>query len=194
MPAPKQKSRRRCKCICLSVVAVILGLGLLFLILGLTVFKVKRPTTTIDSVSIQDLDLSLDIARLRVLLNVTLDLGVAITNPNRVGFKYTDSTAYLRYKGNDVGEVYVPAGSIGACDTRSMNLTLALMADRLLSNSALYSDVISGTLPLQTYVRLAGKVRILFNFPVVTYTICDLDISLSNRTVANQNCLFKTKL
>ncbi|GFP87387.1 hypothetical protein PHJA_000882400 [Phtheirospermum japonicum] len=135
-PAPKPKSRRRCKCICLSVVAVILGLGLLFLILGLTVFKVKKPITTIDSVSIQDLDLSLDVARLRVLLNVTLDLGVAVTNPNRVGFKYGDSTCYIRYKGNDVAEVYVPAGSIGARDTSSMNLTLTLMADRLLSNSA----------------------------------------------------------
>ncbi|KAL3654857.1 hypothetical protein CASFOL_000643 [Castilleja foliolosa] len=193
-PPPKHKPRRRCKCICLSVTAVLLGLGLLLLILGLTVFKVKKPTTTVDSVSVQDLDLSVDIARLRVLLNVTLDFTITATNPNRVGFKYTDSTAYIRYKGNDVGEVPIPAGSIGARDTRSMNLTLTLMADRLLSNSALYTDVISGTLPLQTYVRLAGKVRILFNFHVVASTTCDLDISIANRTVANQKCHYKTKL
>ncbi|KAL3615834.1 hypothetical protein CASFOL_040128 [Castilleja foliolosa] len=190
----KQISRRRCKCICLSVTASILGLGLLFLILGLTVFKVKHPTTTVDSISIQDLDLSLDIVKLRVLLNVTLDLGVTVTNPNSVGFKYTNSTAYLRYKGIDVGEVPVPAGRIGARDTRSLNLTLNLMADRLLSNSALYADVISGTLPLQTYVRLAGKVRVLFNFDVVTYTTCDLEISVTDRTVSNQKCQYKTKL
>ncbi|KAK6118167.1 hypothetical protein DH2020_048068 [Rehmannia glutinosa] len=144
--------------------------------------------------SLDDLDFSLDIARLRVFLNVTLDIAISVNNPNRVGFKYTNSTAFLRYKGNDVGEVPVPAGKIGARDTRSMNLTLTLMADRLLSNSALYTDVISGTLPFQTYIRLAGKVRILFNIHVVTYTTCDLDIDLANRNVSSQKCHYKTKL
>ncbi|KAI3473067.1 hypothetical protein Pfo_030359, partial [Paulownia fortunei] len=181
-------------CICLWVTAVILGLGLLFLILGLTVFKAKRPVTTVNSVSLDDLDFSVDIARLRVLLNVTLGVGISVNNPNRVGFKYTNSTAFLRYRGNDVGEVPVPSGKIGARDTRSLNLTLTLMADRLLSNSALYSDVISGTLPFQTYIRIAGKVRILFNIHVVTYTTCDLEINLANRTLSNQKCHYKTKL
>lgn len=185
-------TRRRC--ICLWVTALILGLGLLLLILGLTVFKAKRPLTTVNSVALDDLDFSLDITRLRVLLNVTLDLGISLTNPNRVGFKYSNGTAFLMYRGNDVGEVPVPAGKIGARDTRSLNLTLTLMADRLLSNSALYSDVVSGTLPFQTYIRIAGKVRILFNIHVVTYTTCDLEISVANRTLSNQKCHYKTKL
>ncbi|KAL6573804.1 hypothetical protein OROHE_002263 [Orobanche hederae] len=141
--SPKSKRSRRKSCICLSVIALILALGLLFLILGLTVFKVKRPRTTVDFVSLQDLDFSLDIARLRVRLNVTLDLGISLTNPNRVGFKYTNSTAFLRYRAADVGEVPISAGKIGARDTHPLNLTLTLMADRLLFNSALYTDVIS---------------------------------------------------
>ncbi|KAI3472958.1 hypothetical protein Pfo_030039 [Paulownia fortunei] len=195
MGSPKhRRTNTRRRCICLWVTAVILGLGLLFLILGLTVFKAKRPVTTVNSVSLDDLDFSVDIARLRVLLNVTLGVGISVNNPNRVGFKYTNSTAFLRYRGNDVGEVPVPSGKIGARDTRSLNLTLTLMADRLLSNSALYSDVISGTLPFQTYIRIAGKVRILFNIHVVTYTTCDLEINLANRTLSNQKCHYKTKL
>lgn len=173
---------------------MVLGLGLLFLILGLTVFKAKRPVITINSVSLENLDMAVDIARLRVLVNVTLDAGVSVHNPNRVGFKYTNSTAVLRHRGNEVGEAPVPAGRIGPRDTRSLNLTLSLMADRLLSDSALYSDVISGTLPFQTYIRISGKVRILFNIHVVTYATCDVDIDLANRTLSNLKCHYKTKL
>ncbi|KAL6529161.1 hypothetical protein OROGR_014784 [Orobanche gracilis] len=192
--SPNSKRSRRKSCICLSVIALILALGFLFLILGLTVLKVKRPRTTVDFVSLQDLDFSLDIARLRVRLNVTLDLGISLTNPNRVGFKYTNSTAFLRYRAADVGEVPISAGKIGARDTHPLNLTLTLMADRLLFNSALYTDVVSGTLPFQTYVRIPGKVRLLFNIHVITYTTCDLEISLANRTVSNQKCHYKAKL
>lgn len=192
-PMIRNRASRR-KCICLSIVAAILALGLLFLILGLTVFKAKRPTTTVTSISVEDMDLSFDMARLGVHLNVTLDVGISVDNPNRVGFKYTNSTAFLRYRGKDVGEVPVPAGQIGARDTRSLNLTLALMADRLLSDSTLYTDVISGTLPFQTYIRIAGKVRILFSIHVVTYTTCDLEIDIAKRALSNQECHYKTKL
>ncbi|PIN01037.1 hypothetical protein CDL12_21784 [Handroanthus impetiginosus] len=192
-PNPRTVKTRR-RCICLSVTAVILALGLLFLILGLTVFKAKRPVTTVNSVALDDLDFSLDIARFRVLLNVTLDVDMSIYNPNRVGFKYSNGTASLRYRGTDVGVIPVPAGKIGSRDTRSMNLTLTLMADRLLSNSALYSDAISGTLPFQAYVRIPGKARIIFSIHVVTYTTCDVEVDLGNRTISKQDCNYKAKL
>ncbi|XP_022860835.1 uncharacterized protein LOC111381295 [Olea europaea var. sylvestris] len=187
------KKRRR-KIICLVVISVILALALIFLILGLTVFKAKRPVITVNSVALSDLDFSFDVARLRVLLNVSVDTSIAVKNPNRVGFKYKNSTALLKYRGDVVGEVPVPAGKIGARDSMIMNLTLTLMADRVLSNSNLYSDIRSGTLPLQTYTRIAGKVRILFNIRVVSYTSCDLEISISSRNITKQQCHYKTKL
>lgn len=195
MGSPKQGTRStRCRCICLSVTAVILALGLLFLILGLTVFKAKHPVTTVNSVTLQDLDFSFDITRLRVFLNVTLDANVSIKNPNRVGFKYRDSTAILRHRGNDVGSVPVPAGRIGSKSTKSMNLTLTIMADRLMSDASVYSDAVSGTLPFQTYVRISGKVRIVVSIHVVSKATCDFDINLVNQTLSNMNCHYKTKL
>ncbi|XP_051131815.1 uncharacterized protein LOC127251909 [Andrographis paniculata] len=185
----------RCLCLCpLVAAAVVMGVGLLFLVLGLTVFKARRPTTSVDSVSLSHLDASLDLASLRVNLNVTLDIGLAVGNPNRVGFRYSRSTAFLRYRGNNVGEVPVPDGKIGARETRPLNLTLTLMADRLLSNSALYSDITSGTLPFQTHIRIAGRVRMLFKIHVVTYTTCDLQIELADRALSQQKCRYKTKL
>lgn len=189
---PDKKRRRRI--ICLVVISVILALALISTILGLTVFKAKRPVTTVNSVAVSDFDFSFDIARLRVHLNVTVDTSVAVKNPNRVGFKYKNSTALLKYRGDMVGEIPIPAGKIGSRDSMVMNLTLTLMADRVLANSNLYSDMMSGTLPLQIYTRIAGKVRILFNIHVVSYTTCDLEISISSRNVTKQQCHYKTKL
>ncbi|CAA7017298.1 unnamed protein product [Microthlaspi erraticum] len=71
-----------------------------------------------------------------------------------------------------------------------MNLTLTLMADRLLSESQLLSDFMSGDIPLNTFVKVAGKVSVLniFKFKVQSSSSCDLNISVSNRNVTSQHC------
>ncbi|KAL0318166.1 UNVERIFIED_CONTAM: hypothetical protein Scaly_2860900 [Sesamum calycinum] len=194
-PSPRQPGGRKNRICLWAMFLVMIIFGLLFLILGLTVFKVKRPMMTVHSVALQDLDFSLDIARVRLVFNVTLDVDISIKNPNMVGFKYTNSTAFLRYRGNDVGQVPINAGKIGARHTRSFNFTLSLMADRLLANSTFYSDVISGTVPFQNYIRVAGKVRILFfGIHVVSYTTCNLDIHPAYRNLSHPKCHYKTKL
>ncbi|KAI3447871.1 hypothetical protein Pfo_004536 [Paulownia fortunei] len=196
MVSPQRRRRKNTRrCICLWVTVVMIIVGLLFLILGLTVFKVKSVVMTVNSVALGDLDFSLDTARQTVLLNFTLDMSISIKNPNMVGFKYTNSTAFLRYSDEDVGEVPIIPGKIGVRDTRSLNITLVLMADRLFSNSTLYSDVISGTVPFQIYMRVAGKVPILFfNIHVVIYCSCDLGIHLASRNLSDSKCHYKTKL
>ncbi|KAH6776860.1 hypothetical protein C2S52_007718 [Perilla frutescens var. hirtella] len=182
------------KCICLSVTATLLSLGLLFLILGLTVFKPRRPTISITSVAVSHLDFALDLARLRVLLNVSLDSVISVHNPNRVGFKYHRGDAILSHRGNQIGDVPVPAGKIGSRETRSLNLTISVMADRIASDSALFTDVVSGVVPFRAYVRLSGKVRIVFSIHVTAYSTCDVDLVLSNQTISNLKCHYRTKL
>ncbi|XAR55702.1 hypothetical protein NMG60_11035870 [Bertholletia excelsa] len=192
---PPPRSRKRARNICLVVTAVILGIVLLLVILGLTVFKPKRPVTTVNSVALKDLRLSIDITKLSVHLNITLDVHVSIKNRNKVGFKYSNSSVFIKYRGDVVGEAPVPAGEMSAGKTVPMNLTVTVMADRLLSKSELYSDVISGSLPLSTYTRVSGKVRVLFfKIHVVSSTTCDIDIDIGDRKVANQICHYKTKL
>lgn len=186
---------RRSKAICWGwVISGILVVGLIILILGLTVFKAKRPATTVNSVSLKDFQLSVDILRLRVLLNVSLEADISVTNPNRVAFQYDNSSAVLEYRGQVVGEAPIPAGKIGSRQTLPMNITLTLMADRLLSDSNLYSDVTSGTLPLTTYTRISGYVRILFKIHVVSYTTCDLYVDVTSRSLTNQTCHYRTRL
>ncbi|XP_057513883.1 uncharacterized protein LOC130795687 [Actinidia eriantha] len=193
---PPPRRWKRLRIVCLAVIALIVVLVLVMVILGLTVFKAKRPVNTVNSVALKDFDVSVDIARLRVNLNVTLDVNLSVKNPNKVGFKYTNSTAVLKYRGQVVGEAPIPASKISAGQTSTMNLTLTLLADRLISNSNVYSDVISGTLPLSTFTRISGKVNILsvIKIHVVSYTSCDLSINVLNRSVASQTCHYKTKL
>ncbi|CAN0892438.1 Late embryogenesis abundant protein At1g64065 [Linum grandiflorum] len=190
----KTNRKRRRRNVCLgATAATIILLIIIALILALTVFKAKRPITTVNSVSIDDLTVALDLIKLRPKLNLTLDLNLAIKNPNKVGLKYSDSSAALNYRGLQVGEVPIPAGRISADSTTPMNLTLTLMADRLLSNSQLYSDVLSGELRLNSYAKITGKVTV-FNIKVTSTSTCDFTVFLSNRTVGDQTCNYKTKL
>ncbi|CAL5422911.1 unnamed protein product [Camellia sinensis] len=141
--ARPENARNRRRNICLAVIAVVLAIVILLVVLGFTVFKAKHPINTVNSIAVKDLKFSLDIMRLRVNLNVSLDVNLSIKNPNKVGFKYTNSSALLKYRGEVVGDVPVPAGEISAGETLPMNMTLTVLADRLLTNSDVYSDVMS---------------------------------------------------
>ncbi|KAI9154177.1 hypothetical protein LWI28_022116 [Acer negundo] len=182
--------------ICMGILLGIIVIIIIVVILAFTVFKAKRPVIQIDSIALDDLSVSLDIARLRVNINVTVDTDISVKNPNKVGFNYAPSYALLNYKGQLIGEVPIPAGKISAGETAGMNLTLTLMADRLLSNSEVYSDVLSGALPLNTYTKISGKVSILniFKVHVVSSSSCDFTVNISNRTVGDRLCKYKTKL
>lgn len=192
----RSRRRRRGTTCCAATVAVLVAVVLLIVILAFTVFKPKRAVTTVDTVSLKNLDFSVDVLRLRVELNVTLNLGLTVENPNKVGFRYKNSSALLNYRGQLVGEAPIPADEISAGETKPMNLTLTLLADRLLSDSQAYSDVVSGELPLNTYTKISGKVMLMniFRIHVVSTSSCDLTLFVSNRTVGNQQCKYKTKL
>ncbi|XP_004510083.1 uncharacterized protein [Cicer arietinum] len=181
---------------CLTVTGVFIAIVLLIVTLALTVFKAKHPITTVDSLKLQNFNLNLDIAKLRVDLNVSLDVDVSVKNPNKVGFKYSNNIAHLNYRGQLIGEVPISAGEISSGETKGFNLTLTIMADRLFSNSQLYSDITSGTLPLNTFLTISGKVNILgfIKVHVVSSTSCDFAVNTSNKTIGNQQCQYKSKL
>ncbi|KAK9986353.1 hypothetical protein SO802_031304 [Lithocarpus litseifolius] len=189
-----RKRNRTCCCIG-TTICIIIAIVIVVLILALTVFKAKRPVISYDNMSIKELDASFDITKFKVHLNLTIDVDLSIKNPNKVGFKFSNSTAFLNYRGQLVGEVPVPADEISASETKAMNVSLTLLADRLLSDSDLYSDVKSGVLALSSKIRLSGKVKILgLKFHAVSTSSCDFSIYISNRTIADQTCKYKTQL
>lgn len=189
----KRRRNRRC---CLIIAAVLIGLALLLSLLGATVFKARRPITAVNSVALRNADISFDALRMNFHLNISLDAAISVTNPNKVGFRFSDSSAFVDYRGQVVGQAPIPAGKIAAGGTLPMNLTLTLMADRFLANSqSVFSDLISGTLPLSTNTRISGKVTVLFfKVHVVSYASCNLNISVVSRKIVNTDCTYKTRL
>nr|XP_043611527.1 uncharacterized protein LOC122583163 [Erigeron canadensis] len=192
-----KKKRRRC-IICSTVIGTILTIiALIILILSLTVFKPKKPIITVDSITLQDLNYKLVPLPLppKVSLNLSLDLDMSIDNPNKVSVKYRNSSAILRYRGKNIGDVLVPAGKIGSNDKSRMNLTLTVFADRLVTDSELYRDLFSGELPFTAYTKIKAKVRVLFiNFHVTSTSTCDVNIDIQSQSVKNQTCHTKIKL
>ncbi|GAB4856197.1 hypothetical protein Ancab_014122, partial [Ancistrocladus abbreviatus] len=189
------RSRRR-RNICLVTLSLFFATVLILAIVGVAVFRPRRPITTVNSVSVQHMDFSLHVVpSLRVYINVTLLADVSVKNPNNVGMKYTNSSAILDYRGVEVGQAPIAEGKISAGETLPMKVTIIVMADRIISNSELYSDLMGGTLPLSTSARISGEVSILiFKIHVVSSTTCELIISASHRNVTSQNCSSKTKL
>ncbi|XP_050234153.1 uncharacterized protein LOC126682455 [Mercurialis annua] len=192
---PKNKHRRRNICLA-STAATIVLIVVIIVILAFTVFKAKQPITQIDSMSLQNLDVALDVARLGVDLNMTLDVDLTVKNPNKVSMKYKNGLALLNYRGELVGEVPIPAGKMGSDETRPMNVTVTVMADRLLSNSQLFTDVMSGKLTMSALIKLSGKAAILnfIKISVDTTTTCDITVFVANATVADQKCKTKAKI
>lgn len=189
----KAGAGRRKKCVWATAAALI-AILLLFLILGLTVLKPKRPVTTVNSVSLSDLDVSL--RGLSLSLNVSLAIGLSIRNPNKVGFDFHNSSALLDYRGDEVGEAPIPAGQISAGETLLLNLTLTVLADRFLSNSQAFSDVLAGALPLSAHTSVSGTVPILgfIHLHVVSHTSCKFTVSIGSRNISDDGCTYKTKL
>nr|XP_043638451.1 uncharacterized protein LOC122609472 [Erigeron canadensis] len=192
---PSRRSRRR-KCLCLTIILTLLALGLIILILALTVFKFKKPITTINSVVLNDFNATIDLIPLKISINISLNIKLTVKNPNKLGISYKNSSAAIRYKGRDIGNVPIPAGKIGSDDTKPMNLTVTVFADRLLTNLDVYGDIITGTFPVSTYTRIPGRVRILhlFNIHVVSTSTCNLKIDIFNRKIADQSCHYKNKV
>ncbi|KAJ4904843.1 Late embryogenesis abundant (LEA) hydroxyproline-rich glycoprotein family [Raphanus sativus] len=191
----KRRKRNRKICICVTLLILLL-IFITLLVLGLTLFKPKRPITTVDSISVERLQASIDTLNLKVILNLTLHVDLTLKNPNRVGFSFGSSSALLNYGGKLIGEAPFPASQIGPEKTLPMNVTLTLMADRLLTDTKLVSDVMSGSIPVNTFVKVSGKVSVLniFEIKVESSSSCDIVISVSNRNVTSQDCKSSTKL
>ncbi|XP_031496735.1 uncharacterized protein LOC116261926 [Nymphaea colorata] len=190
-----EKLRKRKKAFLYSgIIAFFVFFGVL-LVLGLTVFRARHAVTAVNSINLRSLDAKFNLQRLSVDLNVTLELGLSVKNPNKVSFKYHNSSSLLYYRGRLVGEADIPAGEIFPGQTIDTHSVLTILADRLLSDSNAYTDAIAGSLPMTAFTKISGTVTILrmFKIHLVSYTDCELSIDMRNRTVEKSDCKYKTK-
>lgn len=200
IPVTEQPSgnskRRKCIIISTTITTLLLIIALIILILSLTLFKTKKPITTINSIVIKDINATFNLIPFKISINITLDITLFVKNPNKMGITYRNSSAAIRFKGHEIGKVPIPAGKIGAGDTKEMKLTLTVFADRLVLDVDVYRDVLGGNFPVTTYTRISGKIRVLnlFNIHVSSVSTCDLRIDVLNKKIVDQKCRYKNRL
>ncbi|KAJ4962275.1 hypothetical protein NE237_022214 [Protea cynaroides] len=195
--APNPKKRNSLLVMWLLVFfGTLLFVFLLLMILGLTIFKGKEPTITVDSVTVKNLQYSLEPPpKIKAYLNATLLLDMSVYNPNKASFKYGNSSANIDYNGELVGEAMIPAGDIPSDGTVEIITTVTIMADRLLSDSNFYSDMVYGSIPFSVYTRISGKVKILiFKKHIDTHTSCYIALNIRTGNVTDTQCSSKVNL
>lgn len=174
-------------------VTVVSGILVATLLLLMVVYKAKNPIITVDVVVLRDL---------RVVNNtptrVSVELNLSLENPNKVAFKYTNSTAVLIYWGAVTGEAvvaetFIKAGEISAGKTKAMNVTLTISADDFLGNSEqnhLDSDLLVTNLLFHTSISISGTILRMFEYDVSSTSFCDFHINVRNRTIGEQKCTY----
>ncbi|KAI5073021.1 hypothetical protein GOP47_0011034 [Adiantum capillus-veneris] len=196
--APLYMKRRKAAiaggcCVCLVVL-----LGLVILILAFTVFKAREPVISVEQVELGSLALpssGLNISDLH--LNLSLNVGVSVYNPNHASFRYSNSTSYMFYRQLAVGQASIPAGKIGARATQILHSTIKLNASSsLLLEPHLFSDLAAGSFPMSTYALVSGRVNVLniFKHHARASSVCTMAIDIASRSVQNMTCSSHVKL
>lgn len=183
--------------VCIAIAAALVVIALVFVVLGFTVFRPRHAITTINSFSLGVLQTGNTSFGVGIDVNATLLVDLSVTNPNRASFSYPGGgTAELFYRGKLAGVAAIPPGAIGAGETLRMNVTLTVLAGRLIADSNVYSDVLSGSLAVTTYTRIAGKVTVLglLKLRTVTYTTCDVVVNIASRSISSSDCKYRTKV
>ncbi|XP_027362534.1 uncharacterized protein LOC113870132 [Abrus precatorius] len=177
--------------ICCGVTAILLIiLVVIAVVLFFTVFKPKDPEIILQSVKLERFHLIWPTAE----LDVSLGIEVTVQNPNHGSFSYHNSTAYLNYCGNLVGEAPVPEDTILAHQDHNISTTLNFFAE-ISKFKDLPSDYDRGVINFTTTTTLLGKVRILdlFKIKATSYSTCDLAIFVHDQSV-NSTCDTNIKL
>ncbi|KAJ4954199.1 hypothetical protein NE237_031031 [Protea cynaroides] len=194
--APNPKKRNAWVICLLIFLGTIILLALILVILALTVFKAKDVTVSVNSFKVKNLHSSIDpLPSMKAYLNATIILDLSVHNPNKVSFKYRHSTAEVEYNSVQVGEATFPDGNVPSDGTAGVNTTVTILADRLLSDSSFYSDVVSGSVPLSIYTTIAGKIKVLIiKKHVTTHTSCNITLNLQTWNVTDTQCKSKVSL
>ncbi|XP_058739850.1 uncharacterized protein LOC131612047 [Vicia villosa] len=186
----KEECGKKWKVCVAATIGIVILIILTVVILAFTVFKPKQVVSTVDSVEVHDMDMGFSVLTMSVNMNVTLDVSVSVKNPNVYGLKYYDGSAQINYRGQLIGEAPIPNGEISGGQTKVVNMTLTLMADRVLTNTRILSDVSLNTMPLNAFMRVSGEVNVLGLIKIHAKSIssCNFNLHISDKKIVNYVC------
>ncbi|MCO5577374.1 hypothetical protein L7F22_031206 [Adiantum nelumboides] len=198
-PVSSRRKASFCRTTCCGACCVVLVLIIVMalIILAWTLLKPKDPKIDVEHVTLDSFvfKLLLNIPP-TLTMNATLGLVICIRNPNRVSLKYTDTTSHMLYRDVKVGSIPIPSGHVGSHGIERVSSSLALMADLLVSNAHIISDLGNGSLPFSTHTHISGRLDILniYKHHFSALTTCNFTILTSNRSIADMVCANDLKL
>ncbi|KAL3499289.1 hypothetical protein ACH5RR_038382 [Cinchona calisaya] len=188
MEIKKYNHNNYIKC-CGCFTAIILIKAMIILVLVFTVFRVKDPMIKMNYIEIEGLDVVIR-ANFRPVTNVTLSADISVKNSNVASFKFSNATTTLFYGGIIIGEAKTPPGRARARRTLRMNVTICVMVDQMLDVPRLGSDLRVGVLPMSSYTKISGKVKILnvIKKNVVVRMNCTMTVDMQRQSIQDQDC------
>ncbi|XP_008458164.1 uncharacterized protein LOC103497685 [Cucumis melo] len=185
--------KRFIKCCSFIAALLIIPTIVIIIILMFTLFQIKDPIIRMNRVSITKLELINNVIP-KPGSNVSLTADVSVKNPNMASFKYSNTTTTLFINETVIGEVRGPPGKAKARQTVRMNVTIDIVADRVLSN--LNNDVSLGKVRLRSFSRIPGKVKLLhlIGRNVVVKMNCTFVINIFSKSIEDQKCKRKMKM
>ncbi|CAK9328813.1 unnamed protein product [Citrullus colocynthis] len=186
------RRRRFIKC-CSFIAALLIIPTIIIIILMFTLFQIKDPIIQMNRISITKLELINDVIP-KPGSNVSLIADVSVKNPNMASFKYSNTTTTLFINETVIGEARGPPGNAKARRMVRMNVSIDIVADRVLSS--LDDDVSLGKVRLRSFSRIPGKVKLfhLIGRNVVVKMNCSFMINIFNRSIEDQECKRKVKM
>ncbi|XP_026452516.1 uncharacterized protein LOC113353009 [Papaver somniferum] len=182
---------------CIIATIFIISISMIVLIVFFTLFKPKDPKISINAVQLPTFSLSNN------TVNFTFAQYVSVNNPNRDVFTHFHSSLELVYSGNQVGFMFIPAGTIQSGGTQFMSAMFSVQSFPLISSSPMMTlnsfsgddDPGSGlpsehTFEMELKMKMAGRVKILkfFTHRVETEASCRVAVSANDGSVLGFHC------
>ncbi|KAL5726978.1 hypothetical protein ACHQM5_000218 [Ranunculus cassubicifolius] len=183
---------------CIVATIFLLFIAIVVLILFFSLFKPKDPRISVNAVQLPTFSIS------NSTVTFTFSQYNSVKNPNRATFNHFDSTLQLLYSGNQVGFMFIPAGTIDAGRTKYMSATFSVQSFPLMAETAI--DSVNGvsvggggsllpaplgpTLEIESKMKMVGRVRVLhfFTHHVETRIGCNVLISVGSGSVVGLKC------
>ncbi|CAL9170721.1 unnamed protein product [Musa hybrid cultivar] len=198
----RRRSRLQGRCLICggSCAAILIIIAIVIVVLALTVFKVKEPVMTMNSVTIEKLAVNFGApsssSSQLFAINMTLVADVSVKNPNAASVRFGASTTAIYYRAREMGVAYGPPGTARAHRTFRINVTVDVMADRILGDANLFDDLAAGSIAVTTATKVGGRVRVLgvFKHHVDVMMNCSITMAVANQSIVSQNCNQKVRL
>ncbi|KAJ8761798.1 hypothetical protein K2173_004612 [Erythroxylum novogranatense] len=175
---------------CASAAILIIITAIILVVLYFTILKPREPKIYAYPATLKNFNWSFFPVP---FLNFTLGIVINIDNRNYGSFKYKDSTAYVRYHSDVIGDAPITAAEIPARSKYNVSLSVTVSANEILDNQNFSNDFLSGVLTFSSSSNVQGKATALkiFKKDAKSSTNCNITVFITAQQ-AQSDC--KSKL